>query len=70
MHKQFKYVKDSLFSFGKQKVFMEENLNKYYNAKIHDWWRSKDFNEFISLIEHNGELRLIIRKIPESNGKL
>ena len=49
---------------------MEENLNKYYNAKIHDWWRSKDFNEFISLIEHDGELRLIIRKIPESNGKL
>jgi len=43
--------------------------NKYY-IKVLDWWRDDEFNEYISLIEDKGELRLIIRKIPESNGKL
>ena len=31
MHKQFKYVKDSLFSFGKQKVL---NKKVYYEDEV------------------------------------
>ena len=41
---------------------------KYFDAKILDWWRDKDFNEYEAIIEINGEWRLITTQVAD-NGR-
>jgi len=43
--------------------------NKYaINAKILDWWRDFDTNEYLAIIEINNEWRLISTKVEVTNG--
>lgn len=48
---------------------IEEN-GKYIDAKVLDWWRDYDLDEYIVIIEINSEWRLLITKVDKSNGKL
>lgn len=35
----------------------------YRKSKVLDWWRDKEFNEYISIIERNGKWILVSTKV-------
>lgn len=40
----------------------------YKDAKVHDWWRDKEFNEYYTIIETlEGQLRIVITKVEAKN---
>jgi hypothetical protein len=41
--------------------------NKYAESKVLIWWRDFDFNEYESIIEINGEWRLITTRVENKN---
>ena len=41
---------------------MAEN-NYYIHMKVLDWWKDVDTNEYYAVVETNGELRLVTRKV-------
>ena len=42
---------------------MADEKTKYSDAKILDWWRDFDINEYITIIETNGEWRVVSTKV-------
>lgn len=42
--------------------------NKYIDAKMLHWWRDFDSNEYLAIVEINGEWRLISTKVEAPNG--
>jgi hypothetical protein len=49
---------------------MEDKKNKYADAKVLDWWRDFDLQEYYSIIEVNGEWILSVTKVEDPNGKI
>jgi hypothetical protein len=47
---------------------MADDKKQYIDAKVLEWWRDFDFNEYLAILEVNGEWRLVTTKVEEPNG--